>query len=141
MLTTDPAKRRHRSPTVKQIRALQLINQGYSKARAMREAGYSKNSAKTHAGELLKARAIMDIYDMMKDSLRDSKLTGDYMAKKFEKWMEAQKDDPDDYKTQLAAAQLYKEIIKPAATEPKGIKRKVTYEEFLSEGPKDEIKV
>ena len=141
MLTTDPAKRRHRSPTTKQIRALQLINQGYSKSRAMREAGYSDASAKHHAGGLLKARAIMDIYDMMKDSLRDSKLTGDYMAKKFEKWMDAQKDDPDDYKTQLEAAKLYKEIIKPATPEPKGLKRKVTFEEFLSEGHKDEIKL
>ena len=106
----------------------------------MREAGYSDASAKHHAGGLLKARAIMDIYDMMKDSLRDSKLTGDYMAKKFEKWMDAQKDDPDDYKTQLEAAKLYKEIIKPKEEQKAGLKRTITLEEFVGIEKKEDIK-
>ena len=137
-MTTDPAKRRHRVPTPRQIRAVQLINQGYSKAKAMRMAGYSKTSSRAHTSLVSKSRAILDIYDMMKDSLRDSGLTADYMAKKFERWMEAKKDDPDDYRTQLEAAKLYKEIIKPVDEPQKGIKRKLTIEEFVGIEPKDE---
>ena len=142
MLTTDPVKRRHRTPSVKQIRAIQLRNQGYSKRRAMIEAGYSINSADTHKDMVFKSRAAVDIYDIMKNSLRDSGLTADYMAKKFEQWMDAQKEDPDDYSTQLQAAKLYKEIMQPQKENPTNLKRKVTYEEFLGvEDKKDEIKL
>ena len=75
MLTTDPAKRRHRTPSTKQIRAIQLRNQGYTKRRAMIEAGYSVTSSIAHPAMVFKSRAALDIFDEMKDSLKDSNLT------------------------------------------------------------------
>ena len=97
----------------------------------MIEAGYSVNSANTHKKMVFQSRAAVDIYDMMKNSLRDSSLTADYMARKFEQWMNAQKSDPDDYNTQLQAGKLYKEIMQPQKENPSNLKRKVTFEEFL----------
>lgn len=138
MLTSDPVKRRHRTPSVKQIKAIQLRNQGYSKRRAMIEAGYSINSANSHKDMVFKSRAALDIYESMKESLRSSKLNGDYMARKFEQWMDAQKDDPDDYQIQLQAAKLYKEVMQPAKEVPSNLKRKVTFEEFIGVETKDE---
>ena len=63
------------------------------------------------------------------------------MARKFEQWLKAKKTDPDDYRTQLEAAKLYREIIKPAPTETKNLKRKLTIEEFVGIEHKNETKL
>ena len=123
-------KRRHRTPTPKQIKALQLINQGYSKRKAMLEAGYAKSTANCKTHLVTRSRAAMEVFESMKGALTSSKLNGEYMARKFEKWLEAQKSDPDDYKTQIAAFKEFKDVVKPAEAES-GLKRKITYEEFL----------
>lgn len=125
-------KHRHRTPSAKQIRALQLINQGYSKRRAMLEAGYAKSTANCKPHLVTRSRAAMEVFESMKGALTNSKLNGEYMARKFEKWLEAQKDDKDDYKTQIAAFKEFKDVVKPAE-EQSGLKRKITYEEFLGE--------
>ena len=60
MLTSDPKKFRRRTPTEKQMRAFQLrFLKGYSKARAMREAGYSPSSARNHAKMVFESRAAL----------------------------------------------------------------------------------
>ena len=130
-------KRRHRTPTPKQIRALQLINQGYSKRKAMLEAGYSKATANGKTHLVTRSRAAMEVFESMKGALSSSKLNGEYMARKFEKWLEAQKDDKDDYKTQIAAFKEFKDIVKPAETES-GLKRKITFEEFVGDSGETE---
>src|SRR5258708_14965648 len=133
-------KTRHRTPTLKQIKALQLVNQGYSKQRAMLEAGYSKNVAKV-GGRLLKGRAVLAILESMKKELVDSGLTSKYMALKFKEWMEAQKTvtshtEPDrevpDYDTQIKAYDRWEKVINhDQENQTKGYKRKVTFEEFV----------
>ena len=124
-------KHRHRTPSPKQIKALQLISQGYSKRRAMMESGYSTNYSNT--GSVTKSRAAVQILDSMKTALyKNPKLAGDYLAGKFEKWLEAQKGDKDDYKTQIEAMKLYKDIMQPQK-EDQGVKRRVTFEEFVGE--------
>ena len=134
-------KRRHRTPSPKQIKALQLINQGYSKRRAMIEAGYSKSTANCKPHLVTRSRAALEVYESMKGALTNSKLNGEYMARKFEKWLEAQKTDKDDYKTQIAAFREFKDVVKPVESES-GLKRKITFEEFIGdESEKDETKL
>lgn len=134
-------KRRHRAPSVRQIRALQLMNQGWSKRRAMREAGYSEHSVKVHPHLVTRSRAALEIFDSMKDALVNSELNGEYMAAKIKRWLEAQKGDPDDYQTQIAAGRLYKDIVTPKEVPASNLKRKVTFEEFIGEVPKNENKL
>jgi hypothetical protein len=124
-------RHRHRTPTLRQIKAIQLMNQGYSKRRAMIEAGYSVHSANVHPHEVTRSRAALEIFDSMKDALINSKLNGEYMAAKIKRWLEAKKSDPDDYQTQIAAGRLYRDIVEPKQVSPSNLKRKVTYEEFL----------
>ena len=124
-------KHRHRTPSVKQVKALQLMSQGYSKRRAMIEAGYSKSTADNKPHLVTRSKAAVQIMNTMKDALYNNpKLKGEYLAGKFVQWLEAQKDDKDDYKTQLKAMEIYKEIMEPQKETP-GVKRKITYEEFL----------
>jgi hypothetical protein len=130
---TPSVKRRHRAPTTKQIRALQLINQGYSKRRAMIEAGYSKSTANTK--NVVKSSAAIQILDSMKNSLQDPRLSGQFMANKMVQWLDAKKSDPDDYKTQIAAFREYKNIMEPEKDESR-IKKRVTFEEFIEDETK-----
>lgn len=130
---TVEKKHRHRAPSIKQIKFLQLLNQGYPKSRAMREAGYSKGTIRgAYRHNILKSSGILQGIDDMRNELRNSKLNGIYLAKKFEQWLDAKKTDKDDYKTQIAAFREYKEIFKPQEGESK-IKRRVTFEEFIGE--------
>lgn len=133
-------KTRRRAPTAKQIKALQLVNQGYSKRRAMLEAGYSKNVA-NQSSRLLKGTAIQGILETMKAYLSEEGLTAKYMAGKFKEWMEATKvitshTEPDilipDYDTQIKAYDRWEKVInKEEGDKVTGLRRKITFEEFV----------
>jgi hypothetical protein len=130
--------KRHVSPSLKQIKALQLRSQGYSKRKAMIEAGYSIQTADHNANSLFKSRAAEQIIGALKSELLDEGLTTQLMAKKIKKWINAKKTDKDDYKTQQGAFRAWKDVMEPKSEEGhSGVKRRVTFEEFIGE-PKNE---
>lgn len=141
----EPKRHRRRSPTIKQIRAIQLINQGYSKHRAMLEAGYSKYVAENPKGNLMHKKGVQTLLESMKSELIDAGLTTTYMVNKFKEWLEAQQiktslTEPDkvvpDYKTQLTAYKEWKEVMKPNEG-GKGLKRRITFEDFVGTDKKE----
>jgi hypothetical protein len=142
-----PRKHRNQVPTLKQIRAIQLINQGYSKHKAMIMAGYSKYVAEAPTNNLMSKRGVKAILESMKTELIDAGLTSKYMVNKFKEWLEAQQlrtslTEPDkmvpDYKTQLTAYKEWKEVMGPVSQ--KGIKRRVTFEEWIGDKKESDLK-
>lgn len=126
-----------RRPSVKQIKTVQLINQGYSTHRAMKEAGYSRSSLK-QSYKFKKSPVIQDYYfgTGMVSKLKGKGFTEDYMADKFLEWLEAEKltkfGKDKDFDIQIKAWKEVKEILKPQEPPNKGIKRKITLEEFIT---------
>ena len=134
-------KRRHVRPSLKQTRALQLISQGYSKRRAMIEAGYSMYYAKSVGPKrLMQSRAVQGVIETMKAEMVNSDLTPQYMVGKIKRWMEAQKDDKEDFKTQQSAYKFWKDIMSEKK-EDNNLKKRITFEEFIGEDKKDETKI
>jgi len=140
-------RKRNRTPSLKQIKALQLINQGYSKHRAMLEAGYSEGSSRHPKVNLMNSKAVASVLESMKSELVDSGLTGKYMAKKFQEWLEAKKivtspTEEDkvlpDYDVQIKAYDRWEKRMGEPSGGGNGLKRKVTFEEFVT-GEEKEI--
>ena len=133
---------RRRTPTLKQIKTLQLINQGYSTRRAMKEAGYANGSLNKSHIIISKNPTVQRMKIGLEHKLWEKGLTTEFLADKFMEWINAQKPfsshtEPDkmipDYDTQLKAFDRAKEIMNPQ--EPnKGIKRKLTITEFVNDG-------
>lgn len=128
-----PKRKLHVTPTVKQIKALELMSKGYNKRRAMIEAGYSVGSANHSNNLVTRSRAAEQITEAMKSQLITRGIDVNFMIDKFVKWMNAKKKDKDDYKTQQAAYKFWKDIMDPKDEPVKGIKRKVTFEEFIGD--------
>jgi|SRR5882724_675059 len=137
-------RRRKKQPTVKQIKAIQYINQGMSQRQAMLKAGYSDVTARTSSTRvLMKSRGVRDLLAGMAGELQDAGLHNKYMVDKFKEWLEATKvnnspTEPDrvvpDYQTQLAGYDRWKKIMDDQAPGNTGkVKRKITLEEFLDE--------
>lgn len=141
------AKRKYsRPPTLKQIKALQFINQGNSPRRAMIKAGYSLSGAAAHPGRDLFAKdGVKRMISTMAGELASEGLTMKYMVGKFKEWLEATKStnsftEPDknvpDYAVQLKAYQEWKKIMDQyeASINPEGqqIKRRLTIDEFVT---------
>jgi len=132
-------KHRKRKPSARQVKAFHYMSQGMSKRAAMLKAGYSLNVANTHGKWLTQeSMASRELFDNLKRSLTGTKITGEYLANKFQQWLEAQKDDKADYKTQLQAFRELMGAVKPAENTSEGVKRKITFEEFvgIEEGKK-----
>lgn len=126
-------KPRHVTPSVKQIKALQLISQGYSRRRAMIEAGYSLQTANHSSSLIVKSKAAKQLTEAMKAGLVEHGLDVDFFIKKFKKWVNAKKSDDDDYPTQQRAYKDWKEIMEPKDEEGRKPTRKITFEEFIEE--------
>lgn len=124
-----------RAPSLKQIKTVQLINQGYSTHRAMKEAGYSQSSLK-QSYKFKKSPVVQNLMINLGKKLRDKGFTSEYLADKFMEWMEAEKvtkyGKDKDYDTQIKAYREAKEIFKPQEAMSKGVKRKLTIEEFVT---------
>lgn len=141
-----------RPPTLKQIKALQYINQGDSPRKAMVKAGYSLSGGASHPGRNLFATpGVKRLISNMAGELSDEGLTVKYMVGKFKEWLEATKTtnsftEPDknipDYKVQLEAYKEWKKIMDQheQAVNPQGgqISRKLTIEEFVT-GKEEEV--
>lgn len=129
----------NRAPTQRQIKALQLINQGYSVHRAMKEAGYSKSSLKL-SYKFKKSPIVQKMMTNLNSTLYEKGLTTEFMADKFMEWLNAKKPftshteedrDVPDYDTQIKAYDRVKEVINPQKHEG-GIKRKLEITEFIT---------
>lgn len=135
-----------RPPTLKQIKALQFINQGDSPRKAMIKAGYSMSGAAAHPGrDLYNRPGVKRMISNMAGELADEGLTMKYMVGKFKQWLEATKTtnsftQPDknipDYKVQLEAYKEWKKIMDQyeQGLNPQGgqLSRKLTIEEFIT---------
>lgn len=139
---------RKRTPTLKQIKTLQLVNQGMTVHRAMKEAGYKKRTYEK-SSEFMKSPVVKQMIMNMGKELRDKGLTEKFMAGKFEEWINAKqkkneyvgKDDSGkpmyeevenpDYDTQIKAYDRWDKAVNPNQITP-GTKRKLTIEEFVT---------
>lgn len=142
-----PKKRRYnrKQPTLKQIKALQYMNQGMTKRSAMLKAGYSVAAANHPKQALMEKKSVRKILRGMADELQDVGLTQAYMANKVAEFMEASKihsspTEPDrevpDYQTQVRGYNIWKDAMEKAeGGESEGkVKRKLTIEEFVTDG-------
>jgi hypothetical protein len=131
----------NRTPTPKQIKAVQLHSQGMTWHRAMKEAGYSKSTL-IQSYKFKKSPTIQRMMIGLAGKLQDKGLTVDYLADKFMEWLKAEKitkfGKDNDYDTQIKAYDRVKEVLNPTQQTP-GVKRKLTIEEFVT-GEEDEQK-
>lgn len=136
-------KRRNRRPSPLQIKALQLVQQGMSKRKAMLQAGYSLSSA-NNSQKLMRARGVKNALESMRTYLEQEGINQERLAKKLNQFLEQKKIDHshtepdmlvDDTDTQRFAWDRAHKIVNPD-TPPEGLKRKLTIEEFIT-GPTD----
>lgn len=134
-----------KKPTLKQIQALQYINQGMSKRQAMLKAGYALDTAGHPDRTLMKADGVKMIGRSMYMELAQAGITSEFMIEKFKEWLNATKStnsftEPDksvpDYAIQMKAYQEWKKIVDmyDAENNPKNgqIKRTLTISEFVT---------
>ena len=140
-------RKRARQPTILQIKALQNYNQGMNITKAMREAGYSKNTASYVGKKFFKMEGTQTAVQSIMRALETYGITVEKMAQKIAEFVDAKKihgsfTEPDrevaDYQTQIQGIKLLREIMKeemPAGTGQK--KRELTITEFVT-GEKEE---
>lgn len=151
-------RRRRRQATLRQIKAIKYLSEGMSKRAAMMKAGYAVTTAMHEAHKLTTSTAVEGLLDKLKDDLAQKGLTTDKIADKFVEWLDAQRtvgarvvvkreggelptaesrtDDfieVPDYDTQIKAYDRWKGIMDSGDKKDKGIKRKLTIEEFISD--------
>lgn len=128
---------RHQKPTNKQIRALHLIaTKGYSKRKAMIEAGYSVTTASHNA---INPESFLEVLEKVKyELLKDPDIQSGFLVKKFKEWMNATKETKfgvvPDYSTQFGGYDRYKELtegFEKSTNGRKGVTKKITFEEFI----------
>jgi len=138
---------RRTKPTIKQIKAIQYINQGMSKAAAMRKAGYSPKSAAKPSQKLMNKDGVKSILESMNGKLLDAGLSSDYMAFKMKEWIDAKKiskggREISDYDTQIKAYDRWEKqmgLLSSAVlkSHPGQLRRKMTVTEFILDGEKN----
>lgn|SRR3990167_1986550 len=148
-------QKKHVKATTKQLQALKLINEGMSPHEAMLRAGYSKRVAGHPKRYLMKAQAIQSLIERFHLELKDEGITTAYLAKKYKEWLDAHltqiltlaKDktgqpitmevDKPDYKTQIEAAKMLKEIfnLTPTYKDSESLTRRITFEEWIKPVP------
>ena len=155
MVMDTPKKRKYsRPPTLKQIQALQYINQGMSKRQALLKAGYSNEVASHPTKLFMKTSGVKRMLNTMARELADEGLTVAYMVNKFKEWLEAEKvtnsfTEPDkkvpDYKIQLDAYKEWKKIVDQHDAQHNPtvgqVKRRLTIDEFVTGKEEDVLKV
>lgn len=129
-------------PTVKQIAALNYINQGMSKRQAMIRAGYSVSTARYPKGNLMVSNGAKQTMESLKEELINKGLTVEYMAGKIKEWIDAKKiitshTGPDfefpDWEVQIKGFKEYGKIMgfDSSQDEIAKVKRKMTITEFV----------
>ena len=139
-----PPKKRRKyriKPSVKQIKALQLINQGSSVRSALKKAGYSQAVA-NKSTDFFKQPGVQRAVQSMKGFLENVGLTNQKMALKIAEFVDAKKWDhsvtePDkevpDYKTQIEGVKMWNEILNRNFDGAQGKKkRELTITEFVT---------
>mgnify|MGYP001566966698 CR=1 FL=1 len=133
--------KRKRTPSLRQVKTLQLMSQGYTKHRAMKEAGYSASSLKQGKRIIDNSPAVRNYVNQVYPELIKLGIDAPYEANKIKEWLEAKKPfsshtEPDkmvdDFEIQIKAYDRLQQL-KPTVNK-KGIKRKLTIEEFITEG-------
>lgn len=137
---------RKRKATPLQIKTLHVLNSnpGMGVSTAMRQAGYSIQTAKGKSTAFFKSPTVQKTLMTMKKHLEDEEITGVYMAQKFKEWIDAQKlvkdlsgqvvDKEPDYDTQIKGAKLmFDRIDKEESQNDPKLKRKMTIEEFVGD--------
>lgn len=114
-----------RKPTIKQISALNYINQGLTKRQAMLKAGYSVGSADHPNNRLIKGKSVKGIIEEMQSELIKAGLTPEYMAGKLKEWSNS------ETRLQIESFSRWKEIMGLEHTKDKGLKRRISVEEFV----------
>lgn len=119
--------------------ALELIAKGMKPGKAMLEAGYSKSASSAPTRSLLSKPSVQSVVDKMQIAVLGKGITVSYLAGKFAEWLESTSTDRDGTPTpnhdiQMKAYDRIKDIlgIAPAPNDLKGIKRKMTIEEYIS---------
>jgi phage terminase small subunit len=77
-------------PTAKQAKALELIREGMPPTKAMREAGYSEETAQAPGRELLRSAGAQTIIEQYRAEFTQVGITPRYMAEKAKELMEAE---------------------------------------------------
>lgn len=134
-----------KKPTLKQIQALQYMNQGMSKRQALLKAGYSIEVASHPGRAYMKSDGVKLIGNTMYKELAIAGITSEFMVAKFKEWLSAQKytnsfTQPDksvpDYPVQLKAYQEWKKLVDQhdASNNPQNgqLKRTMTISEFVT---------
>jgi hypothetical protein len=152
MIETPKKRKYSRPPTLKQVQALQYMNQGMSKRKALLKAGYSNEVASHPTKAFMKSAGVKQIAQTMYMELAMAGITSEFMIDKFKEWLNATKQtnsytEPDktvpDYAIQLKAYQEWKKIVDQHDAEHNPtvgqIKRRLTIDEFVTgkEGGED----
>jgi len=140
MEPTTQKKWRRGQPTVKQVKALQNINQGMSVRKALIEAGYSIKTA-NKSTLFFKAKGVQSAIMGLKMEIQNIGITNKRIAAKFNEWIDAKKKIStkqgiiidEDYPTQLAAFDRMKDIWNADENPGGKVKRKLTIEEYVNE--------
>jgi hypothetical protein len=144
---TKIKKWRRGQPTVKQVKALQNINQGMSVRKALIEAGYSIKTA-NKSTLFFKAKGVQSAIMGLKMEIQNIGITNKRIAAKFNEWIDAKKKvgtkmgilEDNDYDTQIKAYDRMKDIWNADENPAGKIKRKLTIEEFVNEPIPEELK-
>lgn len=138
-------KKRNRTPTIKQVKAIKYINKGNSVRKSLILAGYSIKTA-DKSTDFFKARGVQNALGTLKQHVLDKGLSTEKIADKFAEWIDATKPfssntEPDrnipDYDTQLKAYDRWKGVMDIGEKKDGKVSRKLTIEEFINE---DEVK-
>lgn len=137
--TTRGKKKKHRA-TIKQIKALQYMNQGMSKRKAMIKAGYAVPTAQQPGRKFFSRQGVKQMILDMGTELVDQGLTTKYMALKFKQWMETETGGKPDTRVQIEAYREWKKVMDQREEAKSGLrmKRKLTIEEFVMDRQKKE---
>lgn len=134
-------RRRTVTPTLKQIKTLQYKHiEGLSTYKAMRKAGYSKDVAEHPKHNFWNKAGVKKLVSDINES---AGITTDYLGEKLKEFLEAKKKvishtgpdyDVPDYDVQVKAWDRSKALFsEQLGGTAKGVKRKLTIEEFVSE--------
>lgn len=134
-------RRRTVTPTLMQIKTLQYKNvEGLSTYKAMRKAGYSKDVAEHPKHNFWNKAGVKKLVSDINES---AGITTDYLGEKLKEFLDAKKvvtshTEPDklipDYDTQMKAWDRSKALFsEQLGGTAKGVKRKLTIEEFVSD--------
>lgn len=120
-----------KKPTKMQVKALQFMSQGYSPRKSMIKAGYSKNVAGAPKRTFFSTAGVQTALASMGPLLFKNGLDQYFMADKFKDWF----NNPN-HKVQMAAYDRWEKVMKQSTEAQEGqgrLKRKLTFEEFISD--------